>query len=544
MKPFDNTLNYMDVITCKEDENSERSLTIISTITLKPIFHRFIRYYNNKLSARYVDYNIYRTLEEKQEVCFVLLTVRELAPQLYYHFYELELEEITKELGKLKEELLYLYHKLQSESKIIIFSYFENEYELKPVIGQLSFQSVIDQMNEYISGLMLASDQFYMLDINVIIAKTGYMHFYNKLNYYHTNSPFSILACNTLAHAVLVLLAQILNSRKKCLVLDCDNVLWGGTLGEDGLEGILLGNQFIGRTYLDFQREVIRLYDQGVILCLCSKNKLCEVKAVLDQHPDMLLREKFLAAMRVNYKNKADNLRELAQELNIGLDSMVFLDDNPYEISLVNYELPEVATVLLDAKKPYHYSEILRNLEYFYLKKKGENDLVRGRQYKEQEIRLQNRSLFFGNDEYLRSLETEIMISKVDEYSIARVAELSQRTNQFNLSGKHYCIEDLKRLLEMDYEILYLRAKDKFGDMGIVASAIVRIDKDHAIIEGMFLSCRVFGRGFELALLKEINKLLLQRNINQIFGIYNRNAKNEMFQEFYSENDIPFYKGN
>ena len=541
MKEFSQDLNYNDVIACKKAARCEHTLTVISNITLKPVFHKFIYYYRDKLEVQYIDTNSYLALEAQYDYSFVVLSLRDLAPHLYYHFYELSIEEVSKEVERLEDYLEFLFRKLKCECRLVILSCFENEYLASTPIGQVSFQSIIYRLNELIRNLIRDIDQIHILDINRMIMAIGYKSFYNKLNYYHTNSPFSALACNMLSYFVLSLIEQITNQSKKCLVLDCDNVLWGGSAGEDGMEGLLLSNQFMGRAYLDLQREIIKLYYQGIIICLCSKNKLSDIKDILSKHPDMLLKENFISAMKINYNNKADNIRELSKELNISLDAMVFADDNPYEISLINYELPEVTTIQLNPQRPYQYSEIFRNLACFYKKKLNENDQMRGKQYKEQEARLHNRSLYTNIEAYHASLQTEITISKVDEYSISRVAELSQRTNQFNLSGKHYTLEELQALLAKDYEILYLRAKDKFGDMGIIASGVVKLYKDFAVIEAMFLSCRVFGRGFELSLITEIEKVVLKRNINNLYGVYNENKKNEMFKNFYKENNIPLY---
>lgn len=541
MKEFDKTLNYNDMITCQQNTVCEETLTVISNLTLRPVFDKFVAYYKEGRKVKYLDVNSYLAAKAQLDSCFVLLNLRELAPFLYYHFYELDKEIINREIEQLEEMLRFLCEKLKKECRRVLFSSFEQEYEIKDVKGQLAYQYVIDQLNDYITKLAEASGQFQILPMDRLIAKIGREGFYNQQNYYQINAPYSVLGCNALAHSVLIILEQIKNQSRKCLILDCDNVLWGGILGEDGAEGILLSNQFIGRAYLDFQREIIKLYYQGIIICLCSKNKLSDVKKIINQHPDMLLREKYIAAMRINYNNKADNIRSLAEELNINTDSIVFVDDSSYEISLVKQELPEVAVVQLDAKRPYTYAGILGELPYFYKKEITENDLIRGKQYREQEKRLQNKNTYTNLAEYHASLKTEITINRVDEYSLARVAELSQRSNQFNLSGMHYSLEELQLLLHKDFEILYLRARDKFGDMGIVASAVLRYGKDYAVIEAMFLSCRAFGRGFELELLKEIKITAFKRKLINLYGVYSPNLKNERFQDFYKENNIPLY---
>lgn len=541
MKPFTEKLSYSDVIACIANTQAKEKLTVISNITLTPIFQKFIYYYNNEYLVNYIDLNEYLLKENMLSTCFVIIHLKILSPCLYYHFYELTLEQVTDEINKIKEFLYILYSKLGSESDLIFLTTFESDFESNVISGQVSYQSVIDELNQFVIDSLSNREKFSIVDIDRLIYRYGYEKIHNRLNFYQTNSPYTPYGCNIVAYEILALLDNISSKTKKCLVLDCDNVLWGGIIGEDGMAGIQLSNQFIGRAYLDFQRELIKLYYQGVILCLCSKNKLDDVQNVINNHPDMLLREKFLAAKRINYKNKADNIREIAIELNITLDSMVFVDDNPYETEMVKYEIPQVATILLDPAKPYQYAHILRTSKYFHKKKITENDKLRGKQYKDRAMRLQIEKSCTNIEEYHKFLETKVIIKRADKFSVARVAELSQRTNQFNLSGQRYSLEELQNLINQGYEILYLRAQDKFGDMGLVAASIVNICENYAIIEGMYLSCRVFGRGFEIQLLNQIRKHLALMKIDKVYGKYNKTAKNISFKEFYNDNNILLY---
>lgn len=540
MKPFSKKLSYMDVISCTENRQGKKKLTVISNVTLTPIFQKYVYYYDNEYVVDYISVNEYLMKETVLYTCFLLLNLELLSPYLYYHFYELTESQVEDDVNRIKEFLNILFSKLETESELVFIAAFEKSTEAN-VIGQVSYQSVIDELNYYIYTNLLNKEQFNIINIDSMVYQYGYEKMYQKTNFYLTNSPYSAYGCNVIVYELLTSIENKVEAIKKCIVLDCDNVLWGGIIGEVGIDGIQLSNQFAGRAYMDFQRQLIKLYYQGIILCLCSKNELAQVQNVIDHHPDMLLREKFIAAKRVNYKNKADNIRELAIELNISLNSMVFVDDNLYEIELVKFELPEVSTIYLNPNKPHQYTEILISSKYFYKKQVTDTDKLRGQQYKEREKRQKVETFCSNIEEYHKFLETKVTIEEADEFSLARIAELSQRTNQFNLSAKRYDLEELKRLISQGYHVLYLRAEDKYGDMGIVAASIVYVYETYAVIEAMFLSCKVFGRGFETQLLENIRNKLAFNHIQKIYGVYRETSRNKAFKKYYPEHNISLY---
>ncbi|MCF0168828.1 MAG: HAD-IIIC family phosphatase, partial [Bacteroidales bacterium] len=239
--------------------------------------------------------------------------------------------------------------------------------------------------------------------------------------------------------------AAIEQKRKKCLVLDMDNTLWGGVLGEDGIDGIQLGGAYPGKAFLMFQHYIEELGRQGVILTACSKNNMEDVRELWDKHPDCVLKEKHFAILKINWNNKADNIRQMAAELNIGLDSMVFLDDNPTERALVKNEIPEVEVPDFP-EQPYMLPVFLKEIaeRYFAVYALTKEDRDKTEQYRANAQRNSSKVQFANMEEYIRSLEIVLTIAEANEVAIPRVAQMTQKTNQFNLTTQRYTDADIK----------------------------------------------------------------------------------------------------
>lgn len=309
---------------------------------------------------------------------------------------------------------------------------------------------------------------------------------------------------------------------KKVLVCDCDNVLWHGIAGEEKLG--------IDKAVLDFQQELIRLYDSGVLLCLCSRNEpeyIDEAFAGLD----MPLRKEHFICTRINRRDKASNLKELASELNLCLDSFVFVDDSDYEIGLIQALLPEVKTV----KANYPDMSFMDKLKRLFQSQPSQ-DINRTQLYREQKEREKAKRQFSTVDEYNQSLDTHYTCAIATADQAMRIAELSQRTNQCNLSGVRYTKEQIESFLSCsEYGVLSLSVTDTYGDMGIVGAAVVHLAEKQAVIEGFFLSCRVFDRGFEVVLLDRIKEMYAGKALS---GVYRANGKNHRYCNFYFENGV------
>ncbi len=322
---------------------------------------------------------------------------------------------------------------------------------------------------------------------------------------------------------------------RKVAAFDLDDTLWGGIVGEVGLQGLTLGEEGIGLAFQDFQRELLKLRDLGVVLAACSKNNPDDAWEVFDRHPGMILRREHLAAARVNWQDKAANLRELAEELNLGIDSFVFLDDNPVERDWVRNALPEVLVPELPAD-PVDRPAALRGAACFQRILVTSADRQRAETYQAQGHRTQLRSAAATLDEFLQSLQQVVMIEPVTAGSLARAAQLCQRTNQFNLTTHRYTAADIQRMMEdASMDVVTLAVKDRYGDSGITGLAILHYDAESAEIDTFLLSCRVLGRRIEDALLAFLAARARQRGAHRLLGRYLPTAKNQQVATFYAD---------
>ncbi len=325
-------------------------------------------------------------------------------------------------------------------------------------------------------------------------------------------------------------LDQIALKRKKCLVLDLDNTLWGGVLGEDGIEGVKLGGDYPGKAFHFFQESLLALSKRGVILTVCSKNNEADVLEAWEKNPFMVLRKDTFAAWRINWNDKPSNIRELAEELNIGLDSLVFLDDNPSERELVRQTLPMVATPEFP-ERPYELPSFFKSLveNYFRVYSITSEDLNKTEQYKANARRAEASRSFVDLDSFIRSLDIRLTIEAANSFSIPRVAQMTQKTNQFNLTTRRYTEADVRRLVDSGWEIMCLGVEDKFGDSGITGCVMV----DGDTIDTLLLSCRILGKGIESAFLKTVLRLMRDRGVKTVKAEYIPTPKNSQVESFY-----------
>lgn len=332
-------------------------------------------------------------------------------------------------------------------------------------------------------------------------------------------------------------LHQINGYRKKCLVLDLDNTLWGGVLGEDGIDGIKIGGDYPGNVFQYFQEAILSLAASGIILTVCSKNNEEDVKELWEKNPFVKIKDKELATWRINWNNKADNIREIAAELNIGLDSLVFLDDNPSERELVKRELPMVSVPEFPAQ-PYKLLPFIRSVveKYFRTSNLTTEDLSKTEQYKSNARRVSSSKNFADLDEFIKSLEIEVNVFKADSFTIPRIAQMTQKTNQFNLTTRRYQESDLISFIDKGDWVVGASVKDKFGDSGITAAAIVKFNEGRALIDSFLMSCRILGKGIENVFLKVILNELLKAGVKEVSAEYIPTAKNAQVSNFYAKN--------
>lgn len=318
--------------------------------------------------------------------------------------------------------------------------------------------------------------------------------------------------------------------RKKCLVLDLDNTLWGGVLGEEGIEGIQIGGDYPGKAFLYFQEALLELSKKGVILTVCSKNNEQDVLDAWEKNPFLVLRKKHFASYRINWTDKAINIKEIAEELNIGLDSFVFVDDNPSERELIRQALPIVEVPEFPVQ-PYELPLFLKKLveDYFNVYSITDEDKKKAQQYKANALRTQVQRSFGDFAEFLRSLDIQMTIEEANEFNIQRIAQMTQKTNQFNLTTKRYTDTDIRKFIREGWKIWCLSVTDRFGDNGITGCIIIRGNE----IDTLLLSCRILGKGIEQAFLKKTLMLLQEAGITTVKSTYSPTQKNRQVADFY-----------
>ena len=321
--------------------------------------------------------------------------------------------------------------------------------------------------------------------------------------------------------------------RKKCLVLDLDNTLWGGVLGEDGIDGIHIGNTYPGNAFLFFQQALLELKKSGIILTVCSKNNEDDVFELWETHSDIILKKNDFIIHKINWKNKAENILEISKELNIGLDSMVFIDDNPTEREFVKKSLPEL-TVPVFPEEPYllpvFFKDILNN--FFSVHNLTSEDLNKSKQYLDNNKRQKFHESFKSVDKFISELNINLIIEKLNDSNISRFSQMTQKTNQFNLTTKRYSEADINSVRN-NSEIFGLRVKDKFGDSGITGLAIIKLHNDEAFIDTFLLSCRVLGKRIEFEFMNYILLKLSKMGIKNVIAEYVPTKKNIQTEKFY-----------
>lgn len=456
----------------------------------------------------------------------------------YIWFYLPEIKiatnDIVEEIQGYKGKLELLLNQLPEDKTIIAFS-------ICPlfVINYQNFDFRINvsisKYNQFLYKLASSRNNFKVIDItdfNEVID----MPIFDWKYYYLSQSMISPRLNSKFSNWFKLKINSFESKRKKCLILDLDNTLWGGILGEDGIANLKIGDTYPGLAYLHFQEAILEAANAGIILAICSKNNEDDVVEVFEKHPFQLIKFNKISAYRINWQDKVTNIQEIAEELNIGLDSIVFIDDNPVERERVKQMLPEV-TVPDFPESPYLMVKYFKNIydQYFQAYRLTNEDLNKTSQYISNAERNVFKKAFSSVDDYLKSLEMELNIFEASNFTIPRIAQMTQKTNQFNLTTKRYTEDDINNKL-LNGDLVYCVAvKDKFGDNGISILSIVTFENDTAFIDTFLLSCRILGRNIEGAFLNYLINLLQDRNIKYLKSIYIPSGKNKQTENFFEK---------
>ena len=473
------------------------------------------------------------------DICFLILDTRDILGDLFYSPYNLSIEKRKEFIENKTRELsnLIKFFIEKSNSKLIISNFIIPTYSPYGIFESKTdygLQEMVFDLNYKMSNLCKNENSVFLYDLNSFVSKLGQNNVFDYRQYFFGDVKISLNSIPFLANDLLGFIKPILGLNKKCIVLDLDNTLWGGIIGEDGFNGIKLSqNDPIGKSFIEFQKYLLSLHERGIILAVNSRNNLEDALHVIKEHPNMVLGEKHFACLKINWNDKATNLREIAQELNIGLDSILFMDDDRVNRDFVREALPEVLTIDLP-NDPSLYVQTLLELNEFNVLKITSEDKKRGEMYSQQKDRMEFQKSSISFEEYLKKLKIKIYIKKVDKFTIPRVSQLTLKTNQFNLTTKRYQEEDIIEFTQDKKKIVgCARIEDKFGDYGITGAFIVNKDNpEDWVIDTFLLSCRVIGRGVEEGILDYIINDAKKNNVKRLIGNFIPTKKNKPSESF------------
>jgi len=428
-----------------------------------------------------------------------------------------------------------LQQKLKNSSTPVLFfySYYFKVSIIKDANLNLKEYHLFQYFLKNLKKIKLQHDNFYFFDLDKEFGLHGFIKCFDRRNWYIGRCNLTSFGLEILAQAIFKVLNRIQNTNHKVLVLDCDNTLWGGVAGEDSLSKLILGNDGSGNAFVDFQKSLKKISTEGILLALCSKNNENDIWNIFDNHKSMILTKKDIITYRINWHDKSKNIIDISKELDLGLDSFVFWDDNPIEREKVKINLPQVLTIDVPADISY-WSEEVDSLDCFAKFKISKEDLNKIKQYRIRSKFIKDKTLNSNEVLFLKKIKLKAELIEIDKSTISRASQLTLKTNQFNLSCKKYSVSDLN-ILKRDktYNIFLINLRDIYGDHGLVGLLIYKkLENKNIFLDTFLLSCRVLGRCLETWMLKQI--FIKNKNSDNISIItkYVKNNRNEQVKIF------------
>ncbi len=531
--------------------NKKIKVAILSSFTLNGL-DETIRVKCSELGIRYQSYvagynqynqelfesnsNYYKFLPD---ITFLILDIRSFLGKNFYNFYNLSVEEkksLTKEKINELENLISNF-KNNSNSKLVITNFNIPYYSSNGILEskyEFGFNEMIEEVNNSLRSISRNNNSIFIYNFTGFISKFGEKNIFDYRQFHLGNIQIALKFIPFFANELMSYLKPMCSINKKCIVLDLDNTLWGGIVGEDGFDGIELGHTPNGRAFVEFQKELLSLWNQGIILAINSKNNFDDAMRVIKEHPDMILQEDNFASIQINWNDKAENLKNISDEINIGLNSIVFCDDDKFNQERIKREFPEVLTLELP-NDPSQFVPILKDLNDFNVLQRTSEDQKRGEMYVQQKERQKLERTVSNLNDFLQELNIEVRIKKSNDFLIPRISQLTLKTNQFNLTTKRYQEEDIRNLTNnTDFSVRCAQVLDKFGDNGITGVYIVEKNKKFWIIDTFLLSCRIMGRGIENAILSHMLNDAKKHGVEEIRAEFIPTEKNKPAEDFLS----------
>jgi len=394
--------------------------------------------------------------------------------------------------------------------------------------GMAVFSAVLQFWTQEIARL----ERVRILDLHGLMLSLGTKHAHDSRKWLLYRQPYTETFWQEIGRLLGRILAAEKISPKKCIALDLDNTLWGGIIGEDGLQGIQLGDDFPGKAYRDFQQTLVCLKKKGVLLAVASKNNPEDVYEVFDKHDAMILSRKDFAALEIHWDSKVESIRRVAKKLNIGLDSIIFVDDNAKEIGEISERLPDVTCVVVPEELA-ELPDLFAETDFFDFAEITDEDRRRTEMMAADSARLEIQEAM-SEEEFRKSLNLKIEVFAAQKQHLARVTQLINKTNQFNLTTVRRTQDEVEELVgSKDALVLGMDIKDKYGDYGLVGVTILKKKAKSCVIDTLLMSCRVLGRGAEETLIAKLAEAAKSLGCDEIRGRYIATSKNAMVKDFY-----------
>ncbi len=524
-------------------ESKPYEIGILSNVTvnsLKDILEYTCRL--NKIEPRIEIGNFDNIVQDsvvfnKKDLIIIFYDVLNIVDQVSDFFEDLEEEKYNQLKIKLFTEIDIIFENL-SRTASVIFNTFSSAYYDNNNIQITKIENFVKELNYYVE--QNKKKNTVLINIDKLYAQVGIKNAVDYRFYHSSKAPYTFAFFKNYVTAIQMVLLKNNGKLKKAIIFDCDNTLWKGIIGEDGMEGIDMSpNTKSGKFYNIVQRIVLHLSKKGIIIGLCSKNNEQDVLDVLCNHKDMILKEDNIVIKKINWQDKATNLRKIASELNIGTDSIVFVDDSTFEINLIKEQLPEIQTIQVPDSISDYPKLLLKNIYTYFDSELNNEDSKKTEMYKQQFMRENSKNEYSSIEDYLTSLEIELTVIKNEKDYTPRIAQLSQKTNQFNLTTKRYTDGQIENFMVNNKNNVYaMFVKDKFGDNGLTGVCIVIEDDknpQNVILDSFLMSCRIIGRNIEYVFINYIIKDLIKSGYQKISASFILTKKNSQVEEFYEK---------
>jgi len=536
--------------TVKNNFEKKIRISILSSFTLNGIEEIFQvkcdekNISSNTFLAGYNQYNQEildphsQLYQFQPNLTFLILDTRSILEDLWYFSYSIDEKQrenfIEKKFQEIKN-LITIFLK-NSNSKLIISNFFipiNSNYGIFETKSNFGLQKMINTLNNNLQDFIQNLDSVYLFDMNGFISKHGENNVFDPKQFLFGDIKISLDFIPYLVNDLMGYVIATLGMSKRCIVLDLDNTLWGGIIGEDEFDGIKLGSDPSGKAFVEFQKYLLSLHHRGILLAINSKNNFDDAIKVIEEHPDMVLKKEHFASIKINWNDKVSNIKEISDELNFGLENFVFFDDDPLNREFMKSSLPQVLTVDLPTD-PSKYVRTIQEMNEFNLLKITSEDKQRGVMYSQQRERKILEKSSNNLEDFLKNMDLKITIKKADTFTIPRISQLILKTNQFNLTTKRYSLEEIQKISQNNNMLIgCVQVEDKFGDNGITAAFIVeKNDTKEWILDTFLLSCRVMGRQIEKSILGYIIKIAKQNNVDKIIANFIPTKKNQPIENF------------